>query len=78
MLKDSINQLMPMRPVKIVWEDDPEACCTWCGTCTTGTWVIEAEPVPERFCSPRCVAFDTDTCWSPSPEMEKEEANRNG
>lgn len=64
---------MPLRPVRIVWQlptdSEDDARCEWCGKYTGGTWVIEAAPMPERFCSPQCVANDTSTCWSPSESM---------
>lgn len=65
MSERTMSELMPIRPVKVVWEEDYEAMCEWCGQDTHETWVIEAEPVPERFCSTQCVADDTNTCWSP-------------
>lgn len=70
MAERTAAELMPMRPVKVVWEDDIEADCTWCGKLTANTWVIEADPIPERFCSTQCVADDTNMCWSPQEDID--------
>lgn len=61
-------ELLPMRTVRIVWEDDVESQCTWCGQPLHDMWVIEADPIPERFCTPQCAAHDTIVCWSPAED----------
>lgn len=63
-------QLVPLRPIKIVWDDRVDGECEWCGANTASTWVIWAAPMDhEFFCSPDCVAEDTGLCWEPSKEM---------
>ena len=70
MAERTAAELMPMRPVKVVWEDDPTAQCEWCGNYMEFMWVIEAQPIPERFCSLQCVADDTVNCWTPQEDID--------
>lgn len=65
----TLGQTLPLRPQKVVWERDEHAECEWCGKSTFDQFVIEAEPVPERFCSLDCFVQDTGQCWSPSQAM---------